>query len=340
MMMRAVMALLLGSSFVLHAQEIPAALQEARVPAVAIAVIRDGKLTEVRAFGELQKGVAAPHDAIFNVASLTKPIVTMLTLQLVSKGQWQLDEPLAKYWVDPDVAGDPRHAQLTTRHVLSHQTGFMNWRFLEESKKLTFHWDPGTKLRYSGEGFEYLARALEKKFGKTLAQLAAEHMFKPLRMYDTELSWSARTDESRFARWHGKDGALLSEDYKITTVNAADNLLTTAEDYGRFAAWVANGGGLPEALFAEMVKLHASVRGKIHMGLGWELLPDLGGNESAIVHSGSDTGVNTLVAILPKSKRGLVILTNSDNGMMLYERLILEHFGDAGKEMMARAKGN
>lgn len=333
----ALLSLLAASS--LHAQTTLEWLKENNVPALGLGVIRDGKLAEVRVFGELQQGVTAPYDTIFNVASLTKPVVTMLTMQLVAKGQWSLDEPLAKYWVDPDVAGDPRHAKLTTRHVLSHQTGFMNWRFLEESKKLTFHADPGTKLQYSGEGFEYLARALEKKFGKPLSALMAEHVFKPLQMHDSELAWSARTDESRFARWHGGDGSLHKEDYRIAAANAADNLLTTVEDYGRFAAWVLSGAGLPEALFGEMVKQHAEVRPNIGMTLGWELLAGLPGGEYALVHSGADTGVNTLVMLLPKTKRGLIIFTNSDRGPALYEKLIVENLGEAGTEMMKRAKG-
>ena len=326
----ALLLLLVCSSAVIRAQE-------SNIPAVGVAVVRDGKLREVRVTGDLQKGVPAPHDTIFNVASLMKPIVTMTTLQLVAKGEWSLDEPLAKYWVDPDVAGDPRHAKLTTRHVLGHQTGFMNWRWLEKSEKLTFHWEPGTQMRYSGEGFEYLARALEKKFGKPLAQLVEENVLRPVQMRDTQMSWSARTDESRFARWHDEKGALHDKNYKITRVNAADDLLTTAEDYGRFAAWVANGAGLPDALLAEMTKPQTNA--KVSMALGWEFFPDLGGGEYALLHSGSDFGVKTLVAILPKSKRALVILTNGDNGMMVYERLIVETFGDAGKEMMSRAKG-
>jgi CubicO group peptidase (beta-lactamase class C family) len=48
----------------------------------------------------------------------------MLTLQLVAEGKWQLDEPLARDCVDPDIAADPRHLELTTRHVFSHTTGF------------------------------------------------------------------------------------------------------------------------------------------------------------------------------------------------------------------------
>ncbi|MEA2465793.1 MAG: hypothetical protein QOJ98_3540, partial [Acidobacteriota bacterium] len=110
------------------AQTIEAALKENKVPALGVAVIRDGRLREVKVYGELAAGVPAPYDTIFNVASLTKPVVTMLTLRLVSVGKWDLDEPLANYWTDPDVASDPRAKQLTTRHVLTHRTGFKNWR--------------------------------------------------------------------------------------------------------------------------------------------------------------------------------------------------------------------
>ena len=193
----------------MHALLLCAALAvaaENHVPAVGIGIIRDGQLKEVKVCGELTKGKPAPYDAIFNVASLTKPVVTLTTLRLVSAGKWDLDEPLAKYWVDPDVAADPRHAKLTTRHVLSHQTGFANWRWLEETKKLRFQFEPGTQFQYSGEGFEYLRRALEKKFKQPLAQLAQANVLSPVGMVDTQFAWDQHTDASRFARWHDKDG--------------------------------------------------------------------------------------------------------------------------------------
>ena len=135
-------------------------LKEHKIPALGIGVIRDGKLKHVKVFGELKKGEPAPVNTIFNVASLTKPIVAILTLKLASSGKWSLDEPLDKYWIDPDLKNDPRHKKLTTRLVLSHQTGFPNWRWLTKSKKLEFVIEPGTKYQYSGEGFEYLRKAL------------------------------------------------------------------------------------------------------------------------------------------------------------------------------------
>jgi CubicO group peptidase (beta-lactamase class C family) len=86
-----------------YQEKIPVWLAENNVPAVGIGIIENGKLKYVKVFGELQKNVPAPVNTIFNIASQTKPVVAMLTLKLVEAGQWSLDEPLYKYWIDPDV---------------------------------------------------------------------------------------------------------------------------------------------------------------------------------------------------------------------------------------------
>ena len=58
-------------------------LEDKNVPAVSIGIIEEGKIKYVKAFGEIQKGVPAEVDSIFNIASMTKPVVAMLTLKLV-----------------------------------------------------------------------------------------------------------------------------------------------------------------------------------------------------------------------------------------------------------------
>jgi len=145
-------------------------LKKKSIPAVGIGYIEDGKIKQISVFGELEKGKKAPKNTIWNVASLTKPIVTLLTLKLVNNGDWSLDKPIYQYWIDSDVKNDKRHKKLTTRHIVSHQTGFLNWRWFDEKvqKKLTFHFDPGTNYQYSGEGYEYLKKALENKFNTSL----------------------------------------------------------------------------------------------------------------------------------------------------------------------------
>ena len=313
-------------------------IQQNKVPALGIGIIRDGKLREVRMYGEISKGNPAPYNAIFNVASLTKPVVAILTMKLVSNGAWSLDEPLANYWVDPDIAGDPRHKKLTTRLVLSHQTGFKNWRYQNKDQKLSFDVDPGTKFGYSGEGFEYLRKSLEKKFKKPLDKMVDSILFMPLGMQDTRFKWDKSIDESRFAHWFDEAGNEHKQDYKKTSANAADDLLTTIEDYGKFATYVMNGAGLDSSVFNEMVRPQVPTKKRVFMSLGWELFQNLGPQkEYAIIHSGSDQGVKTLVIILPVSKQGLLIFMNGDNGYKLYDKLITELLF-VGKEMMEQTK--
>jgi CubicO group peptidase (beta-lactamase class C family) len=320
-------------------KKLPDWLKETNVPAAGVGIIENGKLKYTRVFGELRKSgpihpsSPAPPNSIFQVASLTKPVVEILTLKLVSSGKWNLDEPLANYWVDPDVQTDPRHQKLTTRHVLTHQSGFPNWR----SSKLEFIADPGTKVNYSGEGLEYLRRALEKKFNEPLERLAQKHLFQPYAMTDTRFFWDASMDETRFAVAHNKEG----RPYDIkrnSSANAADLLLTTVADYGRFAVNVLQGKGLSKSVFDEMVRPQVPYpSGKnLFFGLGWMIMPELSNGEYALIHTGSDPGVSTVVVLFPNSQRGLIVFTNGDNGVQVWTRILAEAF-DVGKEMLGRA---
>lgn len=310
--------------------EIEKWLKENKVPTLGIGVIENGKLQQVKVFGEITEGVSAPYNTIFNVASLTKPVTAMVALKLVSLGKWNLDEPVYKYWTDPDIANDQRNKRLTTKLILSHQTGFPNWRWADESKKLNFQFEPGAKYQYSGEGMEYLRKALEKKFNKSLQQLADELIFQPIKMTDTKYIWD-NVDTSRLAIGYDKNGNAY-ETIKNKAPNAADDLLTTIEDYGKFLVSVMNGDGLTKKVFEEMTSNQvASTKGK-HFGLGFEIY-DLGNEEFALSHGGSDNGVQTIFFILPKSKKGLLIFTNSDTGVSVYENLLKHYLGENGQKV-------
>ena len=60
----------------------------------------------------------------------------------------------------------------------------------------------------------------------------------------------------------------------------------------------------------------------------------MGNGEYAMSHGGSDEGTKTIVFLLPKSKQGLIIFTNSDNGTNIYLKLITEYLKDFGKEII------
>lgn len=252
----------------------------------------------------------------------------MVVLKLASLGKWDLDEPIYKYWNDPDVENDPRSKKLTTRHILSHQTGFPNWRY----KKLDFQFEPGTKYQYSGEGFEYLRKALENKFNTTLNQLADELIFNPLEMADTQYIWNDKIDEKRVAIGYDIKGKPY-ETVKNKNANGADDLWTTVEDYGKFLVSVMNGAGLSKKVFDDMATHQVATKNGKHFGLGFEIYNFKNG-DYAWSHGGADKGVQTIVFIFPKTKKGLIIFTNMDEGYNAYEKILTHYLGEIGKEII------
>lgn len=315
-------------------ERIEALMKQFNVPALGIGTIEQGKLSRVMVLGKLKaNGKAAPENAIFDVASLTKSVTTQLTLKLVSQGKWNLDEPLYKHWIDPDVKGDPYHKKLTSRHVLSHQSGFVNWRWMHKTKKLVFDFEPGTQVKYSGEGFHYLMRALERKFKKSFEQLCDEYVFHPYKMKDSHLTWRKGVQESRFAIGHNKAG----KPYKLEKnqrASSADDLLTTIRDFTTFGVQVLGKNGVNKQAFQEMVRPQGKVKPGVAFGLGWVVFDNLPNGEYALFNAGGDKGVAAVIVLLPKSNRGLVIMANSEQRAIVM-KMIMESL-DVGKAMMGR----
>ncbi|HTJ13330.1 MAG TPA: serine hydrolase [Dinghuibacter sp.] len=301
-------------------KSVPGWMADNHVPCVGIGLIDHDTIRLLRTFGDLRQGRPAPANTLFNIASQTKPVTAMLTLRLVQAGLWNLDEPLMHYWIDPDIAGDSNLPRLTTRIVLSHQTGFPNWRTDNGGQKLRFTFQPGTRFRYSGEGFEYLRRALEHKFHQSLEVLMENYLFRPLGMNDTHY-WSSRLDTGRFAWWH--DGQGRPYDVSIQTpVNAADDLITTVADYCKLGIAAMKGLGLSDTLFQDMTHPQVKIKENYFRGLGWGLVGGLPGDEYALEHGGSDVGVRTMAVFLPKSGTGVVVMTNGDNGLFISDQVI------------------
>src|SRR5271154_7172568 len=166
------------------AQNLPKWLKQYNVPSVAVAYIANGKLVWTAVAGEQSPGVPATDKTLYNIASLTKPIVAETILRLASQNKLQLDESIYPYWVDPDLKNNPWNKLLTPRLCLSHQTGFANWRRMTNGI-LTFKFQPGTQSSYSGEGFFYVARFAQNKAGQPFDRLAQNYVLGPLGMKDT-----------------------------------------------------------------------------------------------------------------------------------------------------------
>lgn len=301
----------------------PGWLAEHGIPSLGVAYVRDGAVQWTRTYGQQAEGVPAAASTLYNVASLTKPLFAELVLRLAADGRLSLDEPMAAHWVDPDIAADPRHRLLTPRLALSHQIGFANWR-RETEGVLRFVNEPAAQFRYSGEGFEYARRFVERKLGASTDSLARQYIFRPLGMQGiafTRQPWF----EGRMAVPRNEEGR-WGEPSVDGEANAADDIHTTVADYARFLAAVMDRDGLPAAFAAQRDSIHsfgvercdpakvAVCPERIGYGLGWTIFEYADSMENVHWHTGSDWGEKAMVFYFPNRREGVVLVTNSASG--------------------------
>jgi CubicO group peptidase (beta-lactamase class C family) len=161
---------------------------------------------------------------------------------------------------------------------------------------------------------EYLRHAVESKFKIGLEKIVDSLVFKPLKMTDAKMGWLADKDTVRFAKWYDTRGNLHPINYKITRINAADDMLLTVKDLLLFGNAIMHKKVVDGALYDEMVKPQSAINDKLNQGLGWVVYNNLSNGEYIINHDGGDPGVVTTLILFPKSKNGIVIFVNSDNG--------------------------
>ena len=140
--------------------EIARLMRLATVPGMSIATVR-GADVAVEGFGVRLAGSESPvtGDTVFEAASLSKPVFAAIVMQLVSEGAIDLARPLAEYLPLPNPA-DERAKAITATHVLSHSSGWRNWRGGREVT-LAADFQPGERFSYSGEGYFFLQRVVE-----------------------------------------------------------------------------------------------------------------------------------------------------------------------------------
>jgi CubicO group peptidase (beta-lactamase class C family) len=314
--------------------KIPRLLTEYEISSVGVAVIEDGHVALTRVYGEQSPGVPATNATLFNLASLTKPVTAEVILRLASTGELSLDEPMARYWTDPDIATDPRRELLTPRIALAHQTGFPNWR--PEGGRLAFTSDPGTTFGYSGEGYDYLGRFAEKRVGKSFETLAQEYVLGPIGMSSTSYSrrgWMQgrlATPRDSAGRWGTSQ---LSDSAHWS---GANNLITTVGDYAAFVVSVMNRERLTQAMAEERFRPASGPQPPfgckiepaslcpraLNFALGWIRLDYEQGPVMAFLglNDRIGGGERTLVYFDPQQRSGVVVLTSGRNG----QRLLLD----------------
>ncbi|WP_422928158.1 serine hydrolase domain-containing protein [Singulisphaera sp. PoT] len=249
--------------------------------AVALVAAPDKVLSvEVVGFSDVAKKTPMKADALFWIASMSKPMTSTGLMMLVDEGKVHLDDPVAKYLPefhgqmlvaekteDRLVLKKPGHP-ITVREILSHTSGLVARSPLEREldsiplrdASISYglsplHFEPGSKYEYCNPGINTAGRIIEVVGGKPYEEFMQERLFGPLAMKDTTF-WPNEEQLSRLAKSYkpnaehnGLDEVPITQlSYPLTNRKRhpypAGGLFSTAADVATFCRMIANGGTL------------------------------------------------------------------------------------------------
>ena len=334
------------------------AMIETGAQGLAIAVVENGRVKSVQAFGSRNAaGAPLTVDTVMYGASLTKSVFGYLATQLAQEKTLQLDVPIANMLSRPlpnygnldaygnwgDLADDPRWKLITPRMVLNHSTGFANFSFLEPDQKLRIHFTPGSRYAYSGEGIMLLQFALERGSALDVGRELQSRFFDPLGMRNTSLVWRPSFSENVADGWD-ELGKVEPHDER-SRVRAAGSMDTTIADFAVMTAAIVRGYGLKPKWRKEFAKgtrtittaqqfptllpdAESDARPSAAAGLG---VISFSGPQGAGWYKGghNDTTANTLVC-LERRKNCVLILSNDVRAERAFPMLVRSILGDTG----------
>lgn len=339
--------------------EVAKAMQATGSRGLAIAVIDDGVAQYWRSYGSRNaKDEPLQADTIMYGASLTKAVFGHYVMQLVEEKKIDLDTSIAEYlpkplpeYTDndkystwPDLAGDERWRKLTPRILLNHGSGFANFGFLEPDGKLKFHFEPGSRYAYSGDGLILLQFVIEQGLGIDVGQGMQQKIFGPLGMRNTSMIWRPDFLENLADGWKS-DGSVEPHDER-STVRAAGSMDTTIEDMAKFAAAYVRGDGLAPKNAAERTRPQllittasqfptlqdelppAKRRADLAAGLGVVVFD--GPQGPGFFKGGHNDSTGNIWVCLQRSRRCVLILSNDVRSERAFPHLVRFILGETG----------
>jgi CubicO group peptidase (beta-lactamase class C family) len=315
-------------------QVIKKAMDSASIPGASVVFFNNGKIVYQKAYGyaNLEKKIPANESTVFEACSISKPVFAYFIMRMADRGIIALDTPLFKYLTEPDIAYDERYKLITARMVLSHTTGFPNWRAFETpdsslhvpKNTLWLKFTPGTQFSYSGEGFQYLVRVITNLLHTTstgLADIVDKEVCKPLQMAHSRFGWNDYIAKHKAVGYEQVNDNGINKPggfNKYEEFNAAGGLHTDPADLAKFLIAMANGKGLSKKSFTEMLRPQSKTEGS-SWGLGIQIKDTPYGIEYR--HTGDNGNFKSYSMIYKNTQSGFVLMVNSNRQYEIIEHL-------------------
>ncbi len=332
--------------------------EQHHVTGAQIAFVDNGKLVWSEAFGLRRREPPLPmtRETTTWAASITKSVFATYVMQLVERGEFSLDTPVAKQLPRPlssyepyretatELERDPRWQQVTPRMLLAHTAGLRNFAFLEPDKKMHLHFRPGSEYSYSGEGINLVQFLIEQQKGRPLQDLMQEAFFTPLGMTRTGMIYRTEFADDVADRYDASEK--FRSQTKRFPARGAGSMTTSAEDLAKFATALFSGKLIRPSTRREMWKPFIPIR-SLHQfafekdepagqeaasvglayGVGWGLLTKTKFGP-AFFKEGHGDGAQNYMICFERRKACIIVLTNSDNGELAFRTIMERIFGN------------
>ncbi|MDZ4323242.1 MAG: serine hydrolase domain-containing protein [Alphaproteobacteria bacterium] len=320
------------------------AMQEKKVPGLAVAIVMDGKVIFMKGFGVREVGRPEPVDTqtVFQIGSASKAITSVLVAILNRDQILSLDHPVETI------------PKATVRHILSHTTGIPSPGFnaliergvpaVDVYKKVvatTPNGPPGEKFSYHNAVYSLIGEIIKRQSGLSFEDALQTRLLKPLHMTETSSTWDAFISRPNRASVHTftKDKEKRGKEGK--TISSPALKVPYRQDYANFPAAAGCSSSIHDMalLLAAIMGTHPDVisphdlnafiqplvhtpdqwqrtlahRDRItetHYGLGWRTMTF--GDHHLVFHAGWIRGITSLISFIPEKKVGIVILQNAE----------------------------
>jgi len=330
-------------------------MEHYNVPGVSLAIIKNNQIEWTMGYGvqDVNTGDSVTSETIFEAASTSKFITSIIVLYYVQKGLLDLDKNVNEYlelWKVPENEYT-KEEKVTLRRLLSHQAGMpetdfdvnkedgyptliniLNGESPAINKPAIPEFIPGTKWQYSNVSYVLIQFLLEDLTGKTYQQIAEEIIFSPLEMRNSFFIYPLNSDKK-------KQEAMPHDAYGVShkpamhlTAFAHGGLMTTPVDLAKFAQEVmlSYHGKSNKILSKKMIDQIFSKECEVdpnripfpfYEGLGVFLMND--GKDLLFTHPGSNLpGLNCWLIGWPEHETAIIIMTNGKNGEILTMEII------------------
>lgn len=295
---------------------------------VLVAVHDQLVITQAYGLANREWSILNTWDTKFRIASITKQFTAMLVMQLVERGQIDLEGKITQYlpWYRKDT-GD----RISIKMLLTHSSGLPNFSAEQEYwdhickksfKPLDFatkycssdlQFEPGHAYSYSNSGYYLLGLIVEQITGISYEENLKINIFTPLGMQNSGFERMEQIITKRAVGYDKQYSMSANPPYRdLSTVFAAGGLYSTLDDLFLWDRSMQTEKLISKPFMEELFKRHMDVDENKWYGFGWEITKEylLGDEYDVISHDGSINGFSTLNLMIPQKGYTVIILCN------------------------------